>query len=65
VKQINIYDDTRDRGLEVLLYHKEKELKTEDNKFKLKFLIPLLFNREFNFQFEFYISHKSKLLEES
>ena len=64
MKDINIYDDSRNRGLEVLLY-KEEEKKTpqqEPKKFKLELVIPLPFNREFNFQFETFISKKPKPL---
>jgi hypothetical protein len=60
VKDINIYNDSRDRGLEVLLYKEEKTLQQEPKKFKLELVIPFPFNREFNFQFETYISKKSK-----
>lgn len=60
MKDINIYSDSRNRGLEVLLYKKEKTLQQESKKFKLELVIPLPFNREFNFQFETFISKKPK-----
>jgi hypothetical protein len=62
VKDINIHDDSRNRGLEVLLYKQEKESQQESKKFKLELMIPLPFNREFNFQFETFISKKPKSL---
>ena len=63
MNNINIHNDSRDRGLEVLLYKKEKDLdksQKELKKFKLKFVIPLPFSLEFNFQFETYIVQKHK-----
>lgn len=65
MKELNIYKDGRDRGLEVLLYNNKEEAsyinQEEPKKFKLKIRIPLPFNREFTFQFETYIIKKHKL----
>lgn len=63
MNDININDDLRDRGLEILLYKKEKDLQSQQKdlkKFKLNFVIPFLFNREFNFKFEAFIIKKHK-----
>jgi len=59
VKDINIYNDSRNRGLEVLLHTTEKK-QQEPKNFKLELAIPLPFNREFNFQFETFIRKKPK-----
>ncbi len=66
MNDININNDSRNRGLEVLLHQPEKSLQInqdEQPKFKLKLLLPLLFGREFHFQFETYINKKPKLSE--
>ena len=67
MNNLNINNDSRNRGLEVLLYQTEKSLQihqNEQSEFKLKFKVPLFFRREFHFQFEFYINKKPKLSEE-
>lgn len=64
MNELNIYDDSRNRGLEVLLYQPEKnsEITQKDQrKFKFKFKIPLFFDREFHFQFESSINKRPKL----
>lgn len=64
---INIHKDSRNRGLEVLLYNLEEEedqtLDNEHRKCKLTVNIPLLFGREFHFHIEFYITNHLKLSE--
>lgn len=64
---INIHKDSRNRGLEVLLYNLEEEvdqtLDNEHRKCKLKVRIPLLFGREFHFQCEFHNKNHLKLSE--
>ena len=65
MNNLNINNDSRNRGLEVLLYQPEKNSQSHQNEqseFKLKFKVPLFFRREF--QFEFYINKKPKLSEE-
>lgn len=66
MNDLNIYDDSRNRGLEVLLYQPEKISEVTENeqrKFKFKFRFPLFFNREFYLQFESFINIKPKLSE--
>jgi hypothetical protein len=66
MSDINIHKDSRNRGLEVLLYHQEKEpvpSENDEGKCKLKLGIPLLFGRKFHFQLEFYITNHLKLSE--
>jgi hypothetical protein len=63
VSDLNINDDSRDRGLEILLYKKEKNSHSPQKdfkKFKLNFVIPFPFGREFNFHFEAFIIKKHK-----
>ena len=59
MNKLNIHKDSRDRGLEVLLYQVETEdlpsLDNNQKKCKLKVKLPLLFGREFHFYIEFYI----------
>lgn len=57
MKELNIYNDTRNRGLEILLYNPEKKEEVQEEPKKFKITISL-FNREFNF--EFYMTRKSK-----
>ena len=64
MNDLNIYDDSRNRGLEVLLYQPEKipEItQDEQRKFKFKLKIPLFFDREFHFQFESFTNKRPKL----
>jgi hypothetical protein len=64
VNDLNIYDDSRNRGLEVLLYQTEKNSQInqdEQGKFKLKFTLPLPFGREYHFQFESFIIKRPKI----
>lgn len=65
MSDININEDSRDRGLEVLLYHPEKnpEQNDENKKFKLNLKLPLCFERYLNFQVEFFMTKKSTFLE--
>lgn len=60
---LNIHNDSRNRGLEVLLYHPEK--KAEDNKkrFQLKIKIPIWKQKEIHFQFDSFIEDKSNYSE--
>jgi hypothetical protein len=63
VNDLNIYDDSRNRGLEVLLHQIESdESPNQEMKRKcgFKFTIPILFNQEFHFQFETFIIKKPK-----
>lgn len=63
MNNLNIYDDSRNRGLEVLLYQPEKNEQNpqdENKKFKLKFSLPILFNKVLYFQFESFITNKDK-----
>lgn len=60
--------DTRDRGLEVLLYQIQKEenpslIENEPRKCKLTVNLPLLFGREFHFHIELYFTKRLKLSE--
>ena len=58
MNDLNIYDDSRNRGLEVLLYKLENDEEPTPKvkrKCGIKFTIPLLFNQEFHFQFETFI----------
>jgi hypothetical protein len=64
VNELNIYDDSRNRGLEVLLHQIESdELHNQEMKRKcgFKFTIPILFNQEFHFQFESFIIKRPKI----
>ena len=64
MNELNIYDDSRNRGLEVLLYQTEKNSEVaqdERRKFKLKFILPLPFGREYYFQFESFIIKRPKI----
>ena len=63
MNDLNIYDDSRNRGLEVLLYQPENDEPPKPEvkrKCELKFTIPLLSNQEFHFQFETFIIKKPK-----
>ena len=61
MNELNIYDDSRNRGLEVLLYQPEKDPEiTQEEQPKFKFKIPLFFNRELHFQFDFFIKNIPK-----
>lgn len=58
MNDLNIHKDSRNRGLEVLLYHPEKVIDTSQNeiqKFKLSFTIPFFSHKEFTFHFEFFM----------
>jgi len=58
---LNIYEDSRNRGLEVLLYQPDnypKKLTNDKTRFKFKFQIPFIFNKVFHFKFETYIEDK-------
>lgn len=64
MNDLNIHNDSRNRGLEVLLHQLEEDsqiFQDEQEKFKFKFSVPLLFNREFHFQFESFIKKIPKL----
>lgn len=67
MSDLNIHKDSRNRGLEVLLYNLEEEeqpaLENEHRKCKLTVNIPLLFGREFHFHIEFQIKDHLKLSE--
>ncbi|MCJ7647234.1 MAG: hypothetical protein MUP85_01350 [Candidatus Lokiarchaeota archaeon] len=63
MNDLNIYDDSRNRGLEVLLHQIESdESPNQEMKRKcgVKFTIPILFNQEFHFKFETFIIKKPK-----
>lgn len=65
---INIHKDSRNRGLEVLLYHPEKKsevLNNDRNTFKINLKIPLFFKREFNLNLEVFLDNKSKNTEKN
>lgn len=64
---INIHDDTRNRGLEVLLYQPEKTpdpIVDDKKRFRVEIVLPLFFGKKFNFNFEIYIDDKQKLSEQ-
>lgn len=61
MNEINIYEDSRNRGLEILLHHPEENLDNDD-RFKFKIKIPI-FQWTFNFQIEFFMTKKTKFLE--
>jgi hypothetical protein len=64
---LNIHEDTRDRGLEVLLYCPEKKVVKEEPKksFKFKVRVPIPFTRELYFHFETFITDNSTLSEKN
>lgn len=65
MSDVNLNKDTRDRGLEVLLYQIKREeddllqspVEHNQRKCKLTINLPLLFGREFHFHIEFYITN--------
>lgn len=57
MKDLNIHNDTRNRGLEILLYHPEEKEQVQEELKKFKVKISFL-KKEFNF--EFFITDKSK-----
>lgn len=63
MSDLNIYEDSRNRGLEVFLHQPEKEPEDENEKFKINLKIPLCLDRYFHFQIEFFTTKKSKFLE--
>lgn len=63
MSDLNIYDDSRNRGLEVLLYSLESEETPNievNRKCELNFTIPLLFNQELHFKFKTFITKVPK-----
>lgn len=63
MNDLNIYNDSRNRGTEVLLYRQEKSSNTIENNikgFRLKLTIPFFFQKRFSFRFEFLVESPQK-----